>query len=129
PRTAAPQQPRRWRAALAHPAATAAEVRHPLSTPPPVKKRLVVVLGADRGPCGSHNAGLFRATESFLRSEDGRGSQLFLIGRKARDYFRRPRYDVLDVMTDLPADQLLESPRALSPPLPKPFLSPPADPA
>jgi len=103
--------------------ATAAEVGHPLFTPRPVKKRLVVVLGADRGLCGSYNAGLFRATESFLRSEDGRGSQLFLIGRKARDYFRRRRYDVLDVMTDLPADALLESAKNLSERLQKAFLS------
>jgi F-type H+-transporting ATPase subunit gamma len=103
--------------------ATAAEVGHPLFTPRPVKKRLVVVLGADRGLCGSYNAGLFRATESFLRSADGRHTQLFLIGRKARDYFRRRRYDVLDVMTDLPADALLESARNLSERLQKAFLS------
>ena len=103
--------------------ATAAEVGHPLFTPRPVKKRLVVVLGADRGLCGSYNAGLFRATEAFLRSEDGKNTQLFLIGRKARDYFRRRRYDVLEIMTDLPADRLLESARGLSERLQKAFLS------
>jgi F-type H+-transporting ATPase subunit gamma len=103
--------------------ATAAEVGHPLFTPRPVKKRLVVVMGADRGLCGSYNAGLFRATEVFLRSEEGGSSQLFLIGRKARDYFRRRRYDVLDVLTDIPTDGLLESVRALSERLQKAFLS------
>lgn len=103
--------------------ATAAEVGHPLFTPRPVKKRLVVVIGADRGLCGSYNAGLFRATEVFLRSEEGDSSQLFLIGRKARDYFRRRRYDVLDVLTDIPTDGLLESVRALSERLQKAFLS------
>jgi F-type H+-transporting ATPase subunit gamma len=110
-------------AVLENLSATAAEVGHPLFTPRPVQKRLVVVIGADRGLCGSYNAGLFRATESFLRSDDGRNTQLFLIGRKARDYFRRRRYDVLDVMTDLPADALLESARTLSDRLQRAFLS------
>src|SRR5262245_27257957 len=103
--------------------ATAAEVGHPLFTPRPVKKRLVVVLGADRGLCGSYNAGLFRPTEQFLRSGDGPGTELFLVGRKARDYFKRRRYPVLEVVTDIAADALLTSARSISERLQQAFLS------
>src|SRR5262249_15517437 len=97
-------------AVLENLSATAAEVGHPLFTPRQVKKRLVVVLGADRGLCGSYNAGLFRATESFLRSEDGRGPPRFLIGRQARGHFPPPPHDVPPVMTRLPARQRLRPP-------------------
>jgi len=102
--------------------ATAAEVGHPLFTPRPVKKRLVVVIGADRGLCGSYNAGLFRAMEAFLRSADGRGTDLFLLGRKARDYFKRRAYPVLEVRTDLPPEARLETAQALSARLQELFL-------
>ena len=103
--------------------ATAAEVGHPLFTPRPVKRRLVVVIGADRGLCGSYNAGLFRSTETFLRSPEGAETQLYLIGRKARDYFKRRRYPVLEVTTDIAAEALLETTRAISTRLQKAFLS------
>jgi F-type H+-transporting ATPase subunit gamma len=103
--------------------ATAAEVGHPLFTPRPVRRRLVVVLGADRGLCGSYNAGLFRYAESFLRSAEGVGTELFLIGRKARDYFKRRRYPVFEVLTDLPGDALLETARTISTRLQQAFLS------
>src|SRR5436190_1972317 len=94
--------------------ATASEVGHPLFTARPVKKRLVVVIGADRGLCGSYNAGLFRATEAYLRSAEGPGTELFLLGRKARDYFKRRAYAVLEVHTDLPPEARLETAQALS---------------
>jgi len=62
----------------------AAEAGHPLFAARPVARRLLVVMGADRGLCGSYNANLFRTAESHLRSTEGRGTRLFLLGRKAR---------------------------------------------
>jgi F-type H+-transporting ATPase subunit gamma len=103
--------------------ATAAEVGHPLFTPRPVKRRLVVVIGADRGLCGSYNAGLFRSAETFLRSPEGGETSLYLIGRKARDYFKRRRYPVLEVTTDIAAEALLATALAISNRLQQAFLS------
>jgi F-type H+-transporting ATPase subunit gamma len=105
----------------------AAEAGHPLFAPRPVARRLLVVLGADRGLCGSFNTNLFRATESYLDSQEGRGARLFLLGRKARDHFKRRRYDVLEAPTDLPAEAGLETARALSLRLQELFLKGEAD--
>jgi len=100
----------------------AAEAGHPLFAARPVARRLLVVMGADRGLCGSYNANLFRTAESHLRSTEGRGTRLFLLGRKARDYFKRRRYDVLEARTDLPAEARLETARTLSQRLQELFL-------
>lgn len=108
-------------------APAAAEAGHPLFTPRPVARRLLVVLGADRGLCGSYNANLFRAAESYLRSPEGREARLFLIGRKARDYFKRRAYPVLEARTDLPAEARLETAQALSARLQELYLAGEAD--
>jgi F-type H+-transporting ATPase subunit gamma len=100
----------------------AAEAGHPLFAARPVARRLLVVMGADRGLCGSYNANLFRTAESHLRSTEGQSTRLFLLGRKARDYFKRRRYDVLEARTDLPAEARLETARTLSQRLQELFL-------
>ena len=92
----------------------AAEVGHPLFTPRPVATRLLVVFTADRGLCGSYNAGLVRQCEQILRRPEGGSTQLFLIGRKARDYFRRRNHSVAGVVTDLPGEATLETAQELS---------------
>jgi F-type H+-transporting ATPase subunit gamma len=95
-------------------AAVAAEEQHPLFTPRPVKTRALVVFTADRGLAGSYNANLIRVAEQFLQSPEGQGTRLFLIGRKARDYFRRRTYPILETHTDLPPEARLETARELS---------------
>ena len=105
----------------------AAEAGHPLFAPRPVGRRLLVVMGADRGLCGSYNAHLVRTAESYLRAPEGQGTRLFLIGRKARDYFKRRRYEVFEVRTELPAEARLETAQALSARLQELFLGGEAD--
>jgi F-type H+-transporting ATPase subunit gamma len=94
--------------------ATAAEVGHPLFTPRPVARRLLVVLSADRGLCGSFNANVLRTAESLLRAGESGETRLFLLGRKARDYFRRRRWPLSEVHTDLPPEARHETALALS---------------
>lgn len=103
--------------------AAAAEEGHPLFAPRPVRRRLVVVIGADRGLSGSYSANLLRGTESFLRGPEGPSVSLFLIGRKPRDYFRRRSYTVLEAHTDLPPDARLETALRLSNRLQELFLA------
>jgi F-type H+-transporting ATPase subunit gamma len=57
-----------------------------------LKKVLLIIVASDRGLCGSMNGNLFR---SVMKHIDGLATagerpeiELFLIGRKARDYFR-----------------------------------------
>ena len=64
---------------------------HPLLVRRPIRKVELVVVAADRGLCGSFNASIFRrATDAFRAHQaQGREVSLTLVGRKARDYFRR----------------------------------------
>lgn len=95
-------------------AAAAVDVGHPLFQPRPVKRRLLVVFSADRGLCASYNANLLRLAVALLRSAEGDDTNLFLLGRKARDYFKRRSYPVLEVRTELPAEARLDTARDLS---------------
>jgi F-type H+-transporting ATPase subunit gamma len=67
---------------------------NPFVTPPagktvaPRKEALIVIAG-ERGLCGSYNATILREAERYIRSQNGAVVQLFTIGRKASDYFRR----------------------------------------
>jgi F-type H+-transporting ATPase subunit gamma len=104
-------------------AAAASEAGHPLFTARPVRARLLVVMAADRGLCGSFNANLLRTTESLLRSPEGADTRLFLIGRKARDYFRRRAFPVLEARADLPPEARHETALELSARFQELFLS------
>jgi F-type H+-transporting ATPase subunit gamma len=87
----------------------AAEAGHPLFTSRPVGKRLLVVFSSDRGLCGSYNANIVRVTEQILKGENGSSYELFLLGRKVNDYFKRRSYPIRDVLTDLPPEAKLET--------------------
>ena len=86
--------------------------RHPLLVRRPEEKVLVVVITADKGLCGSFNTNIINKARAFLNELLGRpgvpgGSQskgavqVDLIGRKARDWFRRRDYPVRNVRVDL----------------------------
>ncbi|MBI1955473.1 MAG: ATP synthase F1 subunit gamma [Acidobacteria bacterium] len=63
--------------------------RHPLLVRRTEERILVLVLSGDRGLCGAFNTNVIRATERFLEEHRSQPMELVLIGRKARDYFRR----------------------------------------
>ncbi len=50
-------------------------------------RRCLVIVTADRGLAGGYNANILRRADQYLREHDD--VQLILIGRKARDYYRR----------------------------------------
>ena len=83
---------------------------HPLLVRRPIRKVELVVVAADRGLCGSFNAGIFRrATDAFRAHQaEGREVSLTLVGRKARDYFRRrnlpTRHTVVNLFDKLSFD-------------------------
>jgi F-type H+-transporting ATPase subunit gamma len=64
-----------------------------------VRTAAVVVLGSNRGLCGSFNTSLFRVVERFVWEERDRFNnleqvQLWTYGKKSRDYFRHRNYDI-----------------------------------
>src|SRR4030043_149013 len=64
---------------------------HPLLALRPKKNVEVVVITSDKGLCGAFNANILRASAKYIEKlkHDGYELSLTVVGRKARDYFRR----------------------------------------
>jgi len=58
---------------------------------------VVVVVTADRGLCGGFNQNALKAATRMMKEAEARGedARLYVIGRKAREYFRRRPYKVI----------------------------------
>ncbi len=110
-------------------AARARPERHPLLSRRPEEKVLVVVITADKGLCGSFNTNILNRARAFLDEQMGRvagkGSaapaispgeriQADVIGRKARDWFRRRAYPVRRTVVDIFKDVKLEEARGIA---------------
>lgn len=80
------------------------EVQHPLLVRyDTVERVLVVVMGSDRGLCGSFNGTLFRRVERHCEKEQEQGRQVALrtFGKKARVHFGKRGYNLLSSVIDL----------------------------
>jgi F-type H+-transporting ATPase subunit gamma len=86
----------------------AGELDHPLLKAREVKRTALVVMASDRGLAGAFNANLIRTAEHGLREAELGSMPLVLIGKKARDYFKRRKYPVLASYVDVPAEANLE---------------------
>ncbi len=104
---------RPWADTLSHVLANVSsrtEFSHPLlETPAEGGGTWVVVISSDKGLCGSFNANLLRSLEKELLS--GRWAEeieLAVIGRKASDYYRRRKWNLViderDTMNQLSAE-------------------------
>lgn len=70
---------------------------HPLLSGREEKRVHLVLVTADRGLCGSYNAGLIRAAERFIGEQAApREVELTVAGRKGADYFRRRKVEIAD---------------------------------
>ncbi len=72
---------------------TASDVDPLLAVRPEERIQLLVVT-ADRGLAGGFNANLIRSATKFIKERPAAKLQLELIGRKARDFFRRRQMEV-----------------------------------
>ncbi len=70
-------------------AARLVQQEHPLLARRPERKRLLVLVTADRGLCGAFNANLIRAAQGYLAEAGADNVSLVTVGRKGRDFFRR----------------------------------------
>lgn len=84
---------------VGHLAATG-EIQHPLFEARDVRKRVLVIVTADRGLAGSFNAQIIKQAESFLR-ESTIPTSLVCIGKKGSDYFRTKQWPILFSVNDL----------------------------
>ena len=82
-------------------AARAEAGKHPLLARRPEERVIVVVISADKGLCGSFNTNIMNHGRVFLDGLAGREVQVDLVGRKARDWFKRRAYKVRRVAVDV----------------------------
>jgi F-type H+-transporting ATPase subunit gamma len=74
--------------------ANSGKINHPYLDVREVKKRLFIVLTADRGLCGGYNTNVNKLVESQV--SDLSSVKLLIVGSKARNYFTRRNYDIVD---------------------------------
>jgi F-type H+-transporting ATPase subunit gamma len=68
---------------------------HPLLREHGSERALLVVVTADKGLCGAFNANILRTATRFIEQRgQTRQIELELVGRKARDFFRRRRFRI-----------------------------------
>lgn len=79
--------------------AGSATASHPLFEKRDVKKRVLVLVTADRGLAGSFNAQLIKRAEAFLK-ESTVTTSLVCIGKKGYDYFKNRPYPIDFTVTD-----------------------------
>lgn len=77
-------------------AARAGQEAHPLLAVREAKRLALLLVTSDRGLCGGFNSNLLRSANRFLADRKGGYEEvvLFVVGRKARDFFRRRRVPV-----------------------------------
>jgi len=76
---------------------------HPLLQKRGTKLVEILVVTSDRGLCGAFNANIIRKALEFIREVEARGSKvtLSIVGRKARDFFRRRPWPIRQQWTDI----------------------------
>ena len=70
---------------------------HPLLAdrkPNPDAKTLLIVVTADKGLCGGFNTNIIKAASGFIAGTTARETELGLVGRKGRDFFKRRGFRV-----------------------------------
>ena len=76
-------------------------IEHPFFEQREVRKRLVLIVSSDKGLCGSYNANVTREAEMWLRSAGSDAENLlYVVGRKANDYFKRRQWKIDHAITD-----------------------------
>jgi F-type H+-transporting ATPase subunit gamma len=86
---------------LSHLAAgSATEIAHPYFEERPIKSRTLVVIASDRGLCGSFNTNMFRTTDRWIREHTDTPLELVVVGKRARDYYRRRKGNIVEYYGD-----------------------------
>ena len=72
--------------------------QHPLLARRETGRRMVVIIAADKGLCGAFNANVLRRSLEFIRESTEVAVTLVVVGRKARDHYRRRGFTVKSEM-------------------------------
>ena len=63
-----------------------------------IKRCELLIFTADRGLCGSFNINIINKAENWIKEQENRGIKcdLVIVGKKARDYFSRRDYNIIE---------------------------------
>src|SRR5690349_7061120 len=67
---------------------------HPLLEQREGPRRQIVIITADKGLAGAFNSNIIRRSLEVLRASNAPDVALVVVGRKARDFYRRRQYSV-----------------------------------
>jgi len=67
---------------------------HPLLAHRESRRRRLVVITADKGLCGAFNSNVLRSALAFLREPGDSEVTLIVVGKKARDFYRRRSWQI-----------------------------------
>jgi F-type H+-transporting ATPase subunit gamma len=67
----------------------AGDFSHPLLDERGDSKYLIVLISADKGLAGAFNANVIKATQAFIKENEGKLGEMIPVGRKGRDFFKR----------------------------------------
>jgi len=81
--------------------ASASSIEHPFLAQREVTRRLVMVVSSDKGLCGSYNHNVIRLAHQWLEEHDDADNELYIVGRKANEYFRRRGWTIRKAVTDM----------------------------
>src|SRR5215467_103284 len=79
-------------------ARTAGQETHPLLTAHTSSRKRLVVITSDKGLCGAFNANILRESLRFLRGAAEASVTLVVVGKKARDFYRRRQFTIKSEM-------------------------------
>jgi F-type H+-transporting ATPase subunit gamma len=71
---------------------------HPLLVRRPAARKRLVIITADKGLCGAFNSNILRGSLAFLREQGETNVTLVVVGKKARDFYRRRPWEVKSEM-------------------------------
>jgi F-type H+-transporting ATPase subunit gamma len=71
---------------------------HPLLVRREAARKRLVIITADKGLCGAFNSNILRASLAFLREQGETSVTLVVVGKKARDFYRRRPYQIKSEM-------------------------------
>jgi F-type H+-transporting ATPase subunit gamma len=76
----------------------AGDEAHPLLARRTTGRKRLVIVTADKGLCGAFNSNVLRASLQFLREAGPTDITLVVVGKKARDFYRRRQWTVKSEM-------------------------------
>ncbi len=101
------------------------QVDHPLLAQRPERSLLLLVITSDRGLCGAFNTNILRSAERLWREAEAEGKsvKIAVIGRKARDFFRRRQAPLTEVFEGVWDDLGMDQARRVARSVLRPFLA------